>query len=74
MGSLDRVKAHLKRATQIEAKFRLMALEDPDLEQHNLGRKLAKIRFVGRVRTIFARLGSARNGDRSNIPIKWLIK
>jgi hypothetical protein len=25
MGGLDRAKAHLKRATQIEAKFRLMA-------------------------------------------------
>ena len=32
MGSLDRAKAHLKRATEIDAKFRLMALEDPDLE------------------------------------------
>jgi hypothetical protein len=32
IGSLDRAKAHLKRATEIEAKFRLMALEDPDLE------------------------------------------
>ena len=27
MGSLDRAKAHLKRATEIDAKFRLMALE-----------------------------------------------
>ena len=32
MGSLDRAKAHLKRATEIDAKFRLMALRDPDLE------------------------------------------
>jgi len=32
MGSLDRAKAHLKRATEIDAKFKLMALEDPDLE------------------------------------------
>ena len=32
MGSLDRAKAHLKRATEIDEKFRLMALEDPDLE------------------------------------------
>src|SRR4030095_8801584 len=32
MGNLDRAQAHLKRATQIEAKVRLMALEDPDLE------------------------------------------
>jgi tetratricopeptide (TPR) repeat protein len=32
MGSLDRAKAHLKRATEIDAKFRLMAMEDPDLE------------------------------------------
>jgi hypothetical protein len=31
MGSLDRAKAHLKRATEIEEKFKLMALEDPDL-------------------------------------------
>jgi hypothetical protein len=32
MGSLHRAKAHLTRATEIDAKFRLMALEDPDLE------------------------------------------
>jgi tetratricopeptide (TPR) repeat protein len=32
MGSLDRAKAHLKRATKIDLKFRLMGLEDPDLE------------------------------------------
>jgi hypothetical protein len=32
MGSLDRAKAHLKRATEIDAKLRLLALEDPDLE------------------------------------------
>jgi hypothetical protein len=32
MGSLGRAKAHLKRATEIEAKFRLTALDDPDLE------------------------------------------
>ena len=30
MGSPDRAKAHLKRATEIDAKFKLMALEDPD--------------------------------------------
>ena len=32
MGRLELAKTHLKRATQIDAKFRLMALEDPDLE------------------------------------------
>ncbi len=32
MGCLDRAKAHLQRATEIDPKFRLMALEDPDLE------------------------------------------
>ena len=32
IGSLDRAKAHLKRATEINGKFRLMALEDPDLK------------------------------------------
>jgi Flp pilus assembly protein TadD len=32
MGSLDRAKAHLKRATEIDAKFRVKALDDPDLE------------------------------------------
>ena len=32
MGSLDRAKTHLKRATEIDAKFRLMALKEPDLE------------------------------------------
>ena len=32
MGSLDRAQAHLKRATEIEAKFRLLAMEDSDLE------------------------------------------
>jgi len=32
IGSLDRAKAYLKRATEIDPKFRLMALEDPDLE------------------------------------------
>jgi len=32
MDRLDRAKAHLKRATGIEGKFRLMALDDPDLE------------------------------------------
>jgi tetratricopeptide (TPR) repeat protein len=31
MGNRDRAKAHLKRATDLDAKFRLMALEDPDL-------------------------------------------
>jgi tetratricopeptide (TPR) repeat protein len=32
IGSLYPAKAHLKRATEFEEKFRLMALEDPDLE------------------------------------------
>jgi hypothetical protein len=32
MGGLNRAKAHLKRATEPDPKFRLMALEDPDLE------------------------------------------
>ena len=32
LGNLERAKAHLTRATEIDAKFRLMALEDPDLE------------------------------------------
>lgn len=32
MGSLERVKAHLERATAIDTKFRLIALEDPALE------------------------------------------
>ena len=32
MGSLDRAKTHLKRATDIDPKFRLMALKEPDLE------------------------------------------
>ena len=32
MGNLDRAKTHLKRATEIDAKFRLMALKEPDLE------------------------------------------
>ena len=32
MGNLGLARAHLKRAIEIEAKFRLMALEDPDLE------------------------------------------
>jgi tetratricopeptide (TPR) repeat protein len=32
MGSLERAKAHLKRATEIDTRFKLMALEDPDLE------------------------------------------
>jgi tetratricopeptide (TPR) repeat protein len=32
IGKLDRAKAHLKRATEIDPKFRLMALEDADLE------------------------------------------
>jgi hypothetical protein len=32
MANLDRAKEHLKRATDINAKFKLMALEDPDLE------------------------------------------
>jgi len=32
VGRPDRAKAHLKRATEIDAKFKLMAPEDPDLE------------------------------------------
>lgn len=32
MGSLGRAQAHLKRATEIDARFRVMALDDPDLE------------------------------------------
>ena len=32
MGRLDRASAHLKRSTEVEAKFRLMALIDPDFE------------------------------------------
>ena len=32
LGRLKRAKAHLKRATEIDPKFRLMALEDADLE------------------------------------------
>ena len=32
MGSIDWAKAQLKQAIEIDAKFRMMALEDPDLE------------------------------------------
>ena len=32
MGSLDRAKAHLKRATKIDPQFSLMALDEPDLQ------------------------------------------
>ncbi len=32
MGNLARAKANLERATRIDAKYRLMAVEDPDLE------------------------------------------
>ena len=32
MGSLELAKTHLKRATEFDAKFRLMALEDSDLQ------------------------------------------
>jgi len=32
IGSLDRAKTHLKRATETDAKFRLMALKEPDLK------------------------------------------
>jgi len=32
MGSLDRAKAHLKRATEIDPQFSLMALDEPDLQ------------------------------------------
>ena len=32
MERLESAKTHLKRATQINAKFKLLALEDPDLE------------------------------------------
>ena len=31
-GDLDQAKAHLKLATAIDAKFSLMALDDPDLK------------------------------------------
>lgn len=31
-GNIDRAKAHLTAATKADAKFKLMALEDPDLE------------------------------------------
>ncbi len=32
MGSAERAKERLNRATAIDAKFELMALDDPDLE------------------------------------------
>ena len=32
MGTLDRAKAHLKRATKIDPQFSLMALDEPDLQ------------------------------------------
>ena len=32
MGNLDQAKTHLKRATEIDTKFKLMALKEPDLE------------------------------------------
>jgi tetratricopeptide (TPR) repeat protein len=32
MGNLDRAKVHLKQTTEVDTKFRLMALEDSDLE------------------------------------------
>ena len=32
MGNLDQAKVNLERATLIEPKFRLIPLEDPDLE------------------------------------------
>jgi tetratricopeptide (TPR) repeat protein len=32
MGKLDRAQAHLERAIEIDKKFQLMALEDPDLK------------------------------------------
>jgi tetratricopeptide (TPR) repeat protein len=32
MGNLDRARAHLTRAIELDAKFRLMALDEPDLE------------------------------------------
>jgi tetratricopeptide (TPR) repeat protein len=47
MGRLSRAKAYLKRATEIDAKFRLMALEDPDLVGivgHGPSRKIIEIR------------------------------
>jgi Tfp pilus assembly protein PilF len=31
-GNPERAKEHLRRATEIDSKFKLMALEDPDLE------------------------------------------
>jgi hypothetical protein len=32
MGNLDQAKANLERATRIDPRFRLIALEDPDLQ------------------------------------------
>ena len=32
LGNLDRAKEHLRRATEIDSKFKLMALDDPDLK------------------------------------------
>jgi len=32
MGTLERAKEHLRRAPEIDAKFKLMALKDPHLE------------------------------------------
>ena len=32
MGHLDQAKAHLKRAAEVDVKFKLMALKEPDLE------------------------------------------
>jgi len=31
LGKIDLAKAHLNRATKIDAKFSMMALDDPDL-------------------------------------------
>jgi hypothetical protein len=39
MGRLELAETHLKRATEIDAKFKMLALEDPDLEP--LGHSLA---------------------------------
>ena len=40
MGSIDRAKMHLSRATKADPKFSLMAMDDPDLDR--LWRSLAK--------------------------------
>jgi len=61
MGSLNRAKAHLNRATEIDAKFRLMALRDLDLEP--LWASLAKD-TAWRLSTFGHRGSSAAPGSR----------